>query len=196
MNQIQSLQSQLHQLLPQENQDLDNKTIKTSVLKIVKNTIVFDNTVYQIRNVSTIALADFTKEQAINQSVPIWYWLLLGVGVVSIFFVVGIFILIFVAWLFYQHSQLEKTRTIENYGLRIRMTSGEETILVSKNKNFVLTIVLTLYNIINSDEPKAVKFNFETLQIDKIEDRSISIESSYGSSIVSGQVEGDVVNNI
>lgn len=196
MNQFQSLQSQLHQLLPQENQELDDRTIKTSVLKIIKNTIVFDNTVYQINNVSTVALADFTKKQYINQSVPVWYWLLLGAGVVTLFIGVGIIILIFVAWLFYKHSQLEKTKTIEKYGLRIRMTSGEETILVSKNKDFVLKIVLALYNIINSDEPKAIRFNFETLNIDKIEDKSISIEKSYGSSVVSGQVEGDVVNNI
>jgi hypothetical protein len=193
----QSLQSQLHQLLPQENSDSDNKTIKTSLLKIVNNTVIFDNTVYQIRNISTVALADLTETHAINQAVPGWYWFLVTLGVVLLFFYgIGIFILVGVGWLFWQHINLEKSRTVEKYGLRIRMNSGEGVILTSKSKDFVLRIVLTLYNIMNSDEPKAMAFNFDTLQIERIEDRSISIERSYGSTVISGQVAGDVVNNV
>jgi hypothetical protein len=76
------------------------------------------------------------------------------------------------------------------------MNSGEGVILTSKSKDFVLMIVLTLYNIMNSDEPKAVAFNFDTLRIERVENRSINIEKSYGSTVVSGQVAGDVVNNV
>ncbi|MCL1464164.1 DUF6232 family protein [Argonema galeatum] len=201
----QSLQSQLHQLLllpqvlPQGSSDSDNKVkpITTPLLKIVNNTVVFDNTLYQIRNISTVALADLTETYAINQSVPEWYWFLLALGLILLFYYgLGILILIIVGCFFWEHKNLQKSRTVEQYGLRIRMNSGEEVILASKSKDFVLTIVLTLYNIMNSDEPKAIEFNFDTLKIDRIEDKSISIEKNYGSTVISGQVTGDVVNNI
>lgn len=199
MHQNQSLQSQLHQLLPQGNSDSDKKNplIKTSLLKVIDNTIVFDNTVYQIRNISTVAVADLTKTYAINTSVPSWYWFLLVLGIILIgFYGLGILILIYVGWLFLHHRNLEKSRTVENYGLSIGMNSGEGVILTSKSKDFVLAIVVTLYRIMNNEEAKALSFNFDTLKIDRIEDRSINIEKSYGSAINSGQITGDVVNNV
>jgi hypothetical protein len=187
----QSLQAQLHSLLPQGSGD-DEKTIKTSVLKIIHNTVIFDNAVYQIRNICVVELADLTQTFAVNQTVPTWYWFLLALGVVLLFFYgLGIFLLIYVGYLFWQHSNLDKSRTIERYGLRIGMNSGEGVTLASSNKDFVLKIIVTLYEIMNTDTPKAVAFNFETL---KVEDKSINIEQAYGSAVVSGQVTGDVVN--
>lgn len=188
----QSLQSQLHQLLPQGNSTPDNetKTIKTSLLKIINNTVVFGNSVYQIRNICTVELADLTETHAINQAVPTWYWFLVALGVVLLaFYGIGIFILMFVGWLFSQHSNLEKSRTVERYGLKIGMNSGEKVILMSSSKDFVLKIIVTLYGIMNTEEPKAVSFNFETF-----EDKSIKIQQAYGSTVVSGQIGRDVVN--
>jgi hypothetical protein len=199
MPQNQSLQSQLHQLLPQGNSDSDKKNplIKTSLLKVIDNTLVFDNTVYQIGNISTVALADLTEVYAINTSVPSWYWFLLALGFILIaFYGLGILILIYVGWLFLQHRNLEKSRTVEKYGLSIGMNSGEGVILTSNSKDFVLAIVLALYSIMNTKEAKALAFNFDTLKIDRIEDKSIKIEKSYGSAVISGQITGDVVNNV
>ncbi|XZO01477.1 MAG: DUF6232 family protein [Microcoleus sp.] len=197
MQHNQSLPSQLHQLLSESNSDSNkNKPIETPLLKVLNNTIVFDNTVYQIRNISTVALADLTKTYAINTSVPSWYWFLLVLGFCLIFAFIGILILMFVAWLFWQHRNLEKSRTVKRYGLRISMNSQEEVILTSNSKDFVLAIVLTLNRIMNTEETKALQFNFETLTIERIEDRSISIERTYGSTINSGQIAGDAVNNI
>ncbi|MCC3450997.1 MAG: hypothetical protein JGK04_26195 [Microcoleus sp. PH2017_39_LGB_O_B] len=76
------------------------------------------------------------------------------------------------------------------------MNSGEGVILKSKSKEFVLAIVVTLYRIMNTEEVKALAFNFDTLKIDKIEDKSIKIENSYGSAVISGKIAGDVVNNV
>lgn len=186
------MQAQLHSLLPQGSGDADEKTIKTSVLKIIHNTVIFDNAVYQIRNICVVELADLTQTFAVNQTIPTWYWFLLALGVVLLFFYgLGIFILLYVGYLFWQHSNLDKSRTIERYGLRIGMNSGEGVTLASSNKDFVLKIIVTLYEIMNTDTPKAVAFNFETL---KVEDKSINIEQAYGSAVVSGQVTGDVVN--
>jgi hypothetical protein len=189
----QSLQSQLHQLLPQGGNEQDNKTIKTSLLKIVDNTLVFGNTVYQVRNISSVTLADLSEIYAVNMNVPQWYWFLVALGVVLLFAFIGVFILGYAGWLFWQHSQLDKSRKVEKFGLKLVMNSGESMILTSKSKDFVLSIILNIYHILNSEEPKALTFNFETLQI---EDKSINIERSYGSSVVSGQVSGDVVNNL
>ena len=163
---------------------------------MLNNTIVFDNTVYQIRNISTVALADLTKTYAINTSVPSWYWFLLVLGFCLIFAFISVFILMFVAWLFWQHRNLEKSRIVKRYGLRVSINSQEEVILTSNSKDFVLAIVLTLHRIMNTEETKALQFNFETLTIERIEDRSISIEKTYGSTINSGQIAGDAVNNV
>lgn len=190
----QALQSQFHQLLPQSNNNPENKTIQTRFLKLVGNTLVFNNTIYQIRNMSSAELADLTEIYAINTKVPAWYWFLLALGVILLFaYGIGIFILIFVGWLFWQHSQLEKSKTVEKYGLKIVMNSGESIILTSRSKEFVLKIILSLYGALNDVESKASIFNFETLQI---EDRSIKIDKSYGSAVISGVVGGDVVNNL
>jgi hypothetical protein len=190
----QSIQSQLHQLLPQGVNEQDKNTIKTSLLKIVDNTLVFGNTVYQVRNISSVTLADLSETHAINTKVPTWYWFLAALGVVLLFvFFIGIFVLIYVGWLFWQHGQLDKSRTVEKFGLKLVMNSGESMILTSRSKNFVLSVILNIYRAVNSEGPRALSFNFETLQI---EDKSINIDKSYGSSIVSGQVSGDVVNNL
>jgi hypothetical protein len=192
----QSLQEQLHSLLPQGTNETDNKNkiIQTSVLKIIHNTVVFDDTVYQVRNISVVELSDLTRTFSINQSVPRWYWYLLVLGIVLIpFGGLGIFLLAYVGYLFWKHTKLEKSRTVEKYGLRISMNSGEAVILTSSSRDFVLKIILTLYEIMNTDTPRALAFNFETL---KVEDRSINIEQAYGSAVVSGQVTGNIVNNI
>ena len=76
------------------------------------------------------------------------------------------------------------------------MNSGQGVILTSNSKDFVLAIIVTLYRIMNTEEAKALAFNFDTLKIERIEDKSIKIENSYGSSVISGQVAGDVVNNV
>ncbi|NER33243.1 MAG: hypothetical protein F6J93_04090 [Oscillatoria sp. SIO1A7] len=200
MNYGNSLQSKLHQMLPQDSsadRDSKVKTIKTPSLKIVKNTVVFGNSVYQIRNICTVELADLTETYAINQTVPTWYWSLVGLGFILLFFYgIGIVILIFAGWLFWQHSNLDKSRTDEEYGLRIGMSSGEAVILTSSKKEFVIDIIVTLYDIINKDDAQALEVNFERFNIEKIEDKSIKIEKSYGSSVVSGKVGGDVVNMI
>ncbi|MEM6501102.1 MAG: DUF6232 family protein [Cyanobacteria bacterium P01_C01_bin.89] len=194
MSSGQSLQAQLNALLPQVGGESEGQAIKTSVLKIVHNTVVFENKVYQIRNICVAELADLTRTFAVNQTVPSWYWFLVALGVILLFaYGIGIFILAYVGYLFWQHSNLDKSRTIERYGLRLGMNSGEEVILASSDKDFVLKIILTLYDIMNTDTPKAVSFNFETLNM---EDRSINIEEAYGSTVVSGQVGRDVVNTI
>jgi Family of unknown function (DUF6232) len=189
----QQLQSQLQQMLPLGDSEAENKTIKTEWLKIVDNTLVFDNTLYHVRNISSVTLADLTETHAINTRVPVWYWFLLVLGLVLLSVFIGFFILIYVGYLFWQHSKLTKERTVERYGLKMKMNSGEFMILTSGNKEFILKIILRIQNVLNSNEPKALTFNFDTYQI---EDKSINIESSYGSAVVSGHVTGDLVNNL
>jgi hypothetical protein len=184
-----SLQSQLHSLLPQENSNSDSKTIKTSLLKIIHNTVIFDNTVFQIKNICAVELADMTTTYKIP--IPKWYWFLLILGIILCFvYGIGIFLLIYVGWLFSRNSKREGKS--ERYGLRISMNSGETVILTSSNKGFILRIIVTLYNVINSENfEEKITFHFDNFNV---EDKSINVGEAYGSSVVSGQVAGDVVN--
>lgn len=190
----QSLESQIQQLFSQEKHESDNVEIKTPLLKIVNNTIVFDNTVYQIRNISTVAFSNLKRKR---KNVPQWYWFLLGLGVILIAVNgIGFLIVFFVVLLFQKHNELQEKRTKENYGLRIKMNSGEEVILVSEEKDFVLRVVLTIHNIMNSDQTENVIFDFQTRHIYQIEDKSIHLGNSSNSTVVSGNIDGDVVNNV
>jgi len=187
-------------MLTQQSQTLKPGMISTELIAIVENTLIFDNTVYQVCNISSVALQDLTETYAINSKIPAWYWALLVLGLSLLFgrslefillaiFLIGCFIL-----LLRRHSNLEKTRTVEKYGLRLMMNSTETIIFTSSNKDFILAVILSIYRVLNSEKPQAMTFNFKTFQV---EDKSVNIGgSNYGSPIVSGQVSGDVINNL
>lgn len=184
-----SLESDLDSLLPEENDNSDNKIIETSKLKITKSTILFDNCILQIQNISTIELTNLTKTYEIKKNIPKWYWFLLGLGIVLFFFYsIAIVLVIFVGGLFVRHSALDKTRKVEKYGLRISMNSGEAVTLISTSKEFTLCIIKEIYLVINNDSSKPLVVNFE--------DKSIKVGQVIGSSVVSGQVAGDVINRV
>lgn len=190
----------LPEMLTQQSQNSDLDIISTELIAIVGNTLIVDNTVYQVRNISSVALEDLTKTYAINSRIPAWYWLLLALGFLLLFTrsflyeFVGIALIGYVIWLLWQHSNLEKSKTVVMYGLRLVMNSRETMIFMSSNKEFVLKVVVNIYKVLNSEKPKAMTFNFKTFQV---EDKSVKIGgSNYGSPIVSGQVSGDVINNL
>lgn len=175
--------------------DNNNTTeIKTPILKVRGKTLVFGNVVYQIHNISSIGLVDRTTVKPI----PKFFWALLLIGIVFVLFrnliaiLLGILILAFVAWLFYYHH---KNKLKERYGLTIHTNAGDKPVLISSNQDFIKRVILTLYNIMNSNELEAVTFNFDNCSIDQ-SNKSIKIETNIESPIVSGHVEGDVVNEV
>lgn len=190
-----SLPSQLQNLINPESTS-DDKTIKTPELKVIANTLLFENTVYQISNISTLELADLTTV-TVNQ-IPQWYWFVLGIGVVTIPFVIGIFLVGFFFYLLYNFNK-NKVKVRERYGLRIGMNSGSGITLASRSREFVLKIIIALYSIMNSQDRSQsfAVFNFETEQlvIDQ-SNRSISVDKAFGSVLNNGSISGNIVNNV
>jgi len=103
----------------------------------------------------------------------------------------GVVVLAYAGWQFYQY---ERNKLRVRYGLKISLNSGEKPIITNSDAEFLKQMMLVLYNIMNNDEPRAVTFNLDQRQI--VEDKSINIDSMFGSSFVSGNVTGDVVSNV
>ena len=103
--------------------------------------------------------------------------------------IIGVLILGLCCWLFFEHER----KTKERYGMAIYTNDGNETILTSKSKDFILKAIRELYEVMNGEEDKTMNFNFKDCDMS---DRSVKIGKNHGSPVVSGQVGGDVVNNI
>ncbi|MBC1275126.1 hypothetical protein GNF10_03800 [Nostoc sp. UCD121] len=185
----------LSQFLPDENNSPTE--IKTSIIKIRGKTLIYGNVVYQIHNIASIGLVDLTT--TVIKPMPKLFVVLPIIGIFFLFIpsqvakILGFLFIALGAWLIYQHNQ-NKTKVTERYGMTIYTNSGTKAILVSRSEDFIKRIILTLYGVMNSDDLKAINFNFETL--DMSVDNSIGIETAIGSSVVSGHVGGDVVSQV
>ncbi|NEQ86522.1 MAG: hypothetical protein F6K26_42600 [Moorea sp. SIO2I5] len=174
--------------------------VKTSFLKIRGKTLIFGNVVYQIHNIASIGLVDLrrtaTYKKPISQlSIALFVILILLFIYANFFgFSSQIFVLFIAigAWLIYDYKKTI-TKTIERYGMTIYTNNGLKKILVSRDKEFLKKVIWTLSDVMNSNEPKDITFNFETLDMSY---KSIEIEKNIGSPVVSGDVEGDVVNRV
>lgn len=77
--------------------------------------------------------------------------------------------------------------------MSIRLNAGIRDVIVGDDIEFLKRVILVLYNIMNSDEFKAINMNFDQRNI---EDKSINIDQMIGSNVVTGNVNGDVVGNV
>ena len=183
----------ISQILP------DNDTedlLKTPLVKIRGKTMFFGNVIYQINNISSIGFVDLTTTTRIKM--PFINYILLFLGVACIFIaqeimgmlgiILGFILIGFSIYLMFKH-QSEKVN--ERYGMTIYSNSGTRTILTSRNKNFIFDVMLTLSNVMNSEELKAININFETLNMS---DQSVTIGKNTGSPIVTGSVGQNLVN--
>jgi hypothetical protein len=200
----QRLMDQMDDFLNKDKKNEEEIQRKISQLDVIKNVLVFENTVYQLQNLTTIQLADLTEEKttysekrAAQPKFPIYGWFLLILGILTLAAGIGFLILLYVGWMFWTSrgatETVSKTEIQEKYGLKISMNSGEQMIFVSRSKDFVLNVIQQLLIVITSDEPKALTINFDNLQV---EDRSINIGESHGSLLVSGSIAGDLVSNV
>ena len=57
-----------------------------------------------------------------------------------------------------------------------------------------MQVLLTIHNIMNTEELSAINVNFDQRQI--YEEQLVSIEEMTASSVISGNVQGDVVSNL
>lgn len=165
----------------------EENVIKTDVLKVRNNTLIFYNTIYQISNISEIRAIDISTEK----SMPQYYWFFIAAGIILIILkqqitiILGIVSLILFGYLVIMHF---KNKVDEKFGLYISLNSGKSTIVASKSLEFVQNIAITLHNIMNK-QSGSVNFDFSTNTINEI-------DASSGSVVNTGKVKGDITTNI
>jgi len=97
--------------------------------------------------------------------------------------ILGLLILGLDIWLFVKHR---RNRITERYGMLMSLNSGEKIILVSSTIEWVIEEIVELYEYMNTEELKS--FNI-------VQDHSIKVGTSFGSSFISGgKVQGDIVS--
>lgn len=186
----------LSQFLPDEN-NYPTEEINTKILKIRGKTLIFGNVIYQIHNIASIGLVDMTKTTV--TPMPKLFVVLPFIGVSFLFIpselpkILGILLILIGIYLICRHN-MNKVKKTGKYGMTIYTNGGTRTIFRSKSEDFIKRVILTLYSVMNSDELKAINFNFETL--DMSADNSIRVGTNIGSSVVSGHVGGDVVSQV
>ncbi|TRU52073.1 MAG: hypothetical protein EWV91_04330 [Microcystis aeruginosa Ma_QC_Ca_00000000_S207] len=175
-----------------EDESNDNE-INTSIIKIRGRTLIFVNSIYQISNIASLRLLNLSRVQPFPKYL-VWL-IIIGLALLFVFpgniKIFGVVVLAYAGWQFYQY---ERNKLRVRYGLKISLNSGEKPIITNSDAEFLKQMMLVLYNIMNNDEPRAVTFNLDQRQI--VEDKSINIDSMFGSSFVSGNVTGDVVSNV
>lgn len=180
-----------------ENQFFSNDSekineIKTPIIKVRGRTLIFANSIYQIRNISSLEIIDLSTVKPM----PRYFLVLLVVGLVLLLYpdggsrVLGVVTLGVLGWLFYSFQE-NKQRT--RYGLSMRLNAGIRDVIVGDDIEFLKQVMLVLYNIMNSDELKAINMSFDQRNI---EDKSINIDKMLGSNVVTGNVHGDIVGNV
>ncbi|NEO88997.1 MAG: hypothetical protein F6K56_01440 [Moorea sp. SIO3G5] len=179
--------------------DVSEQTeVQTSFLKIRGKSLIFGNVVYQIHNITSIGLVYLSRNATYKKpmtklSIVLFIIMIIALATVLYGFSSNIIVVIAIgAWLIYD-SKKTINKKIKKYGMTIYTNNGLNKILVSRDKEFIQKVILSLYGVMNSNEPKAINYNFETLDMSE---QSIEIKNNIGSPVVSGNVEGDVVSRV
>lgn len=175
----------------------DVKIVSASALEVKGKTLIFGNTLYQISNIAILELIDLTETYAVR--VPELLWIVLVI--IAIFTAassfqelqrLGFLIILVIGFIFLIYP---RTRVREKYGLAIYTNAGTKTAISSSDSVFIKKAIIALYEVINSEVTnRNVYINFDNRTIS--ENKSISIGTNIGSSVVSGTVGGDVASMI
>ena len=157
-----------------------DKVIKTERLEVRGKTLVFDNTIIQTINVSSIELGELKK------ALPkfIWGMLILG-GLLFIWDsdVRGLSIVIWIiAGALYYNWYNDK-----EFGLIIRLNSGFTQLIKSENQEFLKNVAIVLKNIMDGKDEQSITFNLDQRTI---------VDNVSGSTVVVGNATGDIVNRV
>lgn len=185
-----------------------NNILEVDVLKVVGNSLIYSNTIYQISNITSVELS--SNSERFENPFPVWVKSLLVIGVIlvvvtyitrnsldtNIPFIIGILSIASFLISYIGYIQYEPYSELHEYGLSIVLTSGQNPVFVSDNEHFIKQIVISLYQVISDDKnrDKAIVYNFVDNNISH--ESNFKIGSVHGSNLVGGDVSGDVVNNI
>jgi hypothetical protein len=148
--------------------------------------LVFNGTVYYLRNITSIRFSDNTK--VLTKKLPVWYWAILVFGIVTLPMIFGIIPIIWFFWLVYDHFQ-NRVKVEEQYGMIIEMNSGSSSVFLSSTKKFILEVMYELYEILNTEESHPILFDFSN---NITNDSSINVKEAVNAALISGKVIGGV----
>jgi len=182
------LPSQISQLLPAESPGERNQStiIQNGQLVFTGRVLVFNGTVYYLRNIASIQFSYNTK--TLTKKLPAWYWAILVFGIVTLPMVLGIIPIIWFFCLLYNYFQ-NRVKVEEEYGMIIEMNSGSSSVFLSSTKKFILEAIYKLYEILNTEESQPILFDFSN---NITNDSSINVKEAVNAALVSGKVIGGV----
>lgn len=178
------------------------KILEVNVLKVRGNALIFDNTIYQISNITSAQLNSSCERHKIP--LPIWvkFLCLLALFLLAIAFIIetipvdtkistgimSIVMILLSCWGYLSHKPYYDRY---KYGLSIILTSGESRTFVSSDEEFIKKIVRSLYLVISDEENRnrAINYNFNTRKV-------INIREVSDSNIIGGDVEGDIKGKV
>lgn len=157
-----------------------DKIITTSLLEVRGKTLVFDNTILQIPNISSIEIGELKKP------FPPYIWWMAGISVFIFLFaddyaVIALILLGIAGKLAYDWYNYHV------FGIIIRLNSGLATLIQSQNADFLKEVALVMKNIMDSEQEKSITFNL---------DKRTIIDNVSGSTVVVGNATGDIVNRV
>jgi hypothetical protein len=158
----------------------NDKVITTAQLEVRGKTLVFDNTILQIPNISSIEIGELKKP------FPQYIFWLVGASMLTFFFADDYWVIALIL-LGVAGKLTNDWVTYHVFGLIIRSNSGIATLIQNKNVDFLKDVALVLKNIMDSEEEKSVTFNL---------DKRTIVDNVSGSTVVLGNATGDIVNRV
>lgn len=141
----------------------NREVMEVGNLKVSKNAIYFDNSILQISNINHIYIQKFRKA-------PFPKWTLIGVliGLLTLWFVIGIAILavsIYFIYMYYKENKDDK------FGLHIQMSSGFCMIISSEDYQFLDSVQNIIANnfMENNSLPTTINLDNKHIVIEKNE---------------------------
>jgi hypothetical protein len=192
----------------------DPSKVKTSRIVVWGNTLMFENTAYQISNISTIAVTNLTATVKRKRSVWPFVWLSSAIGAFVAFYyspdfrfyvenglveidapenallwVTG-FVALVVLISFVRIVSFQKEKSSSRTFLLVEMCSGSRTLFSSSDKGFITKAAVSLSRVMSTPiaEGKKMIVNFDN--------RKIDIEKAEHSNIIGGNVSDSIVNSI
>jgi hypothetical protein len=151
-------------------------------LRIRANTLVIDNAIYPIANISRISFSD------LRTPVPPYTWIMLGVGVFCLLIpaarVFGVLMVLGAGYLLFQNLT---GRADADYSLAVQMNSGNTALILGDDMDFLKAIALELYEVIELEKASNTTFNIS---------QKVMIDSITGSPFSINGIHGDLVDHV
>jgi hypothetical protein len=164
------------------------KVIQNDRLIFAGKVLIVKDTIYYIRNISSVRVSKESKN--LTKKLPKWYWMLLGMGIVTIPLGISVFPIPMALFLsLISNYIINRVKVIEEYGITLEMNSGSISVFLIGEKNFIDEAIIKLYEILNEKESKPLLFDFSQ---NIINDNSIQVEQAIGAALNSGTVLGNI----